>query len=46
MISRSASFLKDFKVLMGILQNNFEIKQQWREQNTTQDGGNRVLNNR
>ncbi len=26
MISRSASFVKDFKILMGILQNNFEMK--------------------
>lgn len=32
MISRSASFMKDFKILMGILQNNFEMKHQWRQE--------------
>jgi hypothetical protein len=32
MISRSASFIKDFNILMGILQNNFEMKHQWRHE--------------
>jgi hypothetical protein len=29
-ISRGASLVKDFKTLMGVLQDNFEIKQAWR----------------
>lgn len=31
-ISRGASLVKDFKVLMGILQDNYNLKQGWRQE--------------